>query len=892
MEIQYDENLAANPFLKKIRTHHVNLIDLASIQKLIICIPRIGSIDPKQQLDEDTIMSHVLVPNEELPETHFACANNNGNIVTLTKPKKLLFQTVVGGQIEANVLFEEIFYTKDFMKYKIWCIDRPFIGCGINQIGNGNHLGSCNDLFYVHNLKDAIELIWTEVQSKHILRKIDTSLSNFRKNNREFRNTDLEKLKNNTLLLYNHCVDMLLLNRKLKEKCKSDSFFLKNLRIAVETYMINALYTHLFDAITLCTIDENEKFNKIIGNLADVQLSEFNIDPKLYEFVPAMKLELIKIDNHTTVLDKLSCIKRALNTISDRYNKKMNNNKILTTDDVIPVLIFVIIKSGCRHWITHLHFIKEFSFTDYSSSGNEFGAENFLVATLEAAITFIMNNDIKGRDLISDTDGIFKEKFTNKDDYLEYLFAKIKQNDDEEVQRLLEPFNQISGALDNGINNPFFDLPTLCHPLCDCSDCKKKILESTPSINSRNKQGFTPIFVPVIYGSAKMLNLLLTFSADVNVSDENGWTPLHHAASRGHQNSLLLLLHAGADINSTNLEMNSPLHLACLYGFVNCAKALLYFSEHMKIKLAINAQNKHGDTALHIASKWGFLELVSALLENGARLDVTNKFGHTAVQMAHSTKVTHVMQDTYVVVSTVSQDFDAPHGVQNICLTDEDLMDDLNHLCVVSKVEKMEELTAYIEQGNTKAAIGLLNIQPIEGKSSCHPLCSCTNCLQQKFKATISPIPIDSLDINEKNSDGNTALHLAGAAGNYNLTKILLDNGADITLVNKHQQTCLHTASQYSRYQIVKLILRSSAGDILDVKDNHGETALMYGAKLGDGKLVESLLSFEPQLNIKNENGMIALDIAKEKMYLGIVKLLERALKIVDEKEEHLSDSN
>lgn len=599
MEIQYDENLSANPFFKKIRQDHSDLIHLASLQNLVICVPRLGSINSNQTLDEQFLMTHVLLPNEELPGSHFSSVNNAGKVI-LTQSKRILFENQVGGQIEVNILFEEVFYTKDLMRYKVWCVDRPFLAEATTSTAkNGNESAkepdSPSDLFYVQNLNDAVQLIWSEVQSKQILRKIDTSIANFRKNNRTFGNTDLEKLKNNTHLLYNHCVDVLLLNRRLKEKCRSDAFLLKNLKIAVEQYMINALYTHLFDAITLCTTEENEKFNKMIRYLADIQLSEFKLDSRLYDYIPAMKLELIKIENQTTVLDKLNCLKRAINTISEKYNKTTDTRKILTTDDVIPVLIFVIIKSGMTHWMSNLYFLKEFSFTDLT--GNNFGAENFLVATLEAAITFILNNDIKMRDVlegISTSSG--QQKFESKDQFLAYFFQKIKDGDETAVESLLKPFNKTTGSIDPGMTNPYYEMPSLRHhPLCSCNECELRISDSIPCINSKGPHGLSSIFIPVIYGHPKILNLLLNYSSDVNACDTNEWTPLHYAASRGDQNSLLLLLHAGETIlffqtyhNFANFE---------LFAF----SAYNYFENINKNKLF---QNKFKSSKLNNKKTW------------------------------------------------------------------------------------------------------------------------------------------------------------------------------------------------------------------------------------------------------------------------------------------------
>lgn len=391
MESHYDENLNNSPFLKKLVKRHPVIIELAPEQMLVICIPRHGSYQINE-IDDEDLLSHVLVPNADLPETHF----NTDHGDAVLQDRKLIFRTKTGRTFEVNLLFEEIFYTKNFTKYKVWCIDRPLLTettCKVDS-NDKTSLSSAHPLYHVTNLKEAVNLLWSELQGNHLknsLKKIDASIGNFRKHNR--RCSDLNKLRNNLLLLYNHCLDILLMNRQLRDKCKNDSFLQKNLKLAVETYMVNAVYNQLFELITINSVEENEKFNIAVRNLQQIEACDLNIEPKLIEFISAMKTELLKIDNQTTVLDKVACLRRALNSTSEKYSKKCNNKKVLTTDDVIPALIFAIIKSGLRYWITNLYFLKNFCFTDWSC-GNEFGAENFLVSTLEAALTFIAQSSL------------------------------------------------------------------------------------------------------------------------------------------------------------------------------------------------------------------------------------------------------------------------------------------------------------------------------------------------------------------------------------------------------------------------------------------------------------------------------------------------------------------
>lgn len=404
MDFQYDENVGQSPFFQKLVKRHPVVIEMAPEQMLIICIPRLGSYRI-EKIDDEDLLGHILVPNIDLPETNFSTDHGEA----ILNNKKIIFQSKGGRNFEVNILFEEIFYTKNFSKYKVWCIDRPLLCSTLDANHYGNNVNNKNGtdqksfafsqpLHHVTNLKDAVHLLWSEVQGNHLknsLKKIDSSINNFRKHNR--RCSDLKKLRNNLLLLYNHCLDILLMNRQLRDRCKLDSYLQKNLKLAVETYMVNAVYSQLFELITLNTFEENEKFNYAMRNLQQLDATDLNIEPRLIEFVSAMKTELLKIDSQTTCLDKVMSLRRALDITSEKYNKKCNNEKVLTTDDVIPILIFAIIKSDLRYWVSNLYFLKNFCFTDLNN-GSEFGAENFLVSTLEAALTFISqsnNSDFK-----------------------------------------------------------------------------------------------------------------------------------------------------------------------------------------------------------------------------------------------------------------------------------------------------------------------------------------------------------------------------------------------------------------------------------------------------------------------------------------------------------------
>lgn len=242
---QYDENLSNNEFFKKLQSEHKIIIDTAPLENCIVCIPRSTTLHHQKEnlADPNFILAHILIPNDELPKTHFT--NLLGHDIHMEGQKLLVSKT----GLESIVLFEEVFYTKTFMKYKVWCIECPLYG---------DRLPMTTGIFIVRDLRDAIELIWNETQSKIIFRKIDNACTAFTKQHKKAANEGLDKLQTSVQLLYSHCIQMLMLNKQLKEKCRLDLHFYNILKIALETYVMSNLYDFLFDAICVNTLEDGK----------------------------------------------------------------------------------------------------------------------------------------------------------------------------------------------------------------------------------------------------------------------------------------------------------------------------------------------------------------------------------------------------------------------------------------------------------------------------------------------------------------------------------------------------------------------------------------------------------------------------------------------------------
>ena len=105
----------------------------------------------------------------------------------------------------------------------------------------------------------------------------------------------------------------------------------------------------------------------------------------------------------------------------------------------------------------------------------------------------------------------------------------------------------------------------------------------------------------------------------------------------------------------------------------------------------------------------------------------------------------------------------------------------------------------------------------------------------------------EGLDINQKCSGGNTALHYASIKGDTIVASLILrQKNLNINQQNNHWWTALHFASMEGHTEIVKLMLLKQTATQLNIKDNNGKTPLDYASDQEHTEIV-NLLNEEKQ---------------------------------------------
>ncbi|CAG9786255.1 unnamed protein product [Diatraea saccharalis] len=912
MEGAYDEIISENPFFVELKNEYANLFQHCIAQSWIICVPRIGSLSTRVFTVED-FCAHILVPSDELPESHYSTLTEKqvtvaNKVITLEVTKSL--------PLQSHILFEETFYTEDFIKYKVWCIEYPLEP----TTNTGTHLITKE---YLTSINDCIDLLWTQAAGRQVLDQIEQSVQLFLKNQPSLP-IAIGPLRDSISELYTQCLQYALQNRRLREKSKVCKTVLENIKMAVECYMQQLLFESIFKPICTSCAYEDSHLNKKIRNMCDIQLKDLDIKKELFHAVPKAKQILSKIDTYSTVLEKVLCLKQALNTINKTDSS--NNVVLLTADDLLPVFVFLVIKSGLPNWYSQLTYMKEFRFSGVGKGDADESA--FLITTLEAVIEHIQSGALSGppdpesyyyeSDLTEDnlnerqrknsfTESISTSDTNTRDETLEYIFELIKANHTEQVQaillrnkRHLETIKEheseiLKVSLDKKyqFHNEDYDdnsdsdsdiYEKLCHPLCNCKKCCSKIfknlLKTSPTVTSRDSHGLTPLHVACIHGKAAIVELLIEMEADIDATDLNECSPMHYAASRGHQNALLLLLHSGANINKTNVDKNTPLHLCVNNGHMNCVKALIYFSEHSRKKLMINATNENGNTPLHLASKWGYEGIARLLIENGAEPSIQNHNNKSSFDFAHNLKILQVLKSVtpnlYEYIHITSSDVTVlnskPEKLFNTKFQKLKFKEN-NASKTVKNLKTIERIFKAISYGDVKLACFYMNIDYTNYKNNnsnttlCHPLCACRSCKKNNESQT-------DFDVNFPDSNGFTALHYAAKYGLDELCNILILNNANVNCQNKRGQTPLHLAALNNKTVVIEILTNNGAN--INTIDLSGNTPLHNASEMGNIGASKVLLNKNPDITMLNGSEKSALSIAKEKVHLTIIDLIEK----------------
>lgn len=127
--------------------------------------------------------------------------------------------------------------------------------------------------------------------------------------------------------------------------------------------------------------------------------------------------------------------------------------------------------------------------------------------------------------------------------------------------------------------------------------------------------GMTPLHWAAKEGHVGVVKLLIGAGANINARTQGGVQPLHYAAAYGHEEIANLLIDAGAERNGRTIEGVQPLHCAAAGGNARLVQLL------RNVETA-EALTRDGSQLLHCAAEGGNAELMQSLIDAGYNVNV------------------------------------------------------------------------------------------------------------------------------------------------------------------------------------------------------------------------------------------------------------------------------
>ncbi|HPH07920.1 MAG: quinoprotein dehydrogenase-associated putative ABC transporter substrate-binding protein [Methylotenera sp.] len=188
------------------------------------------------------------------------------------------------------------------------------------------------------------------------------------------------------------------------------------------------------------------------------------------------------------------------------------------------------------------------------------------------------------------------------------------------------------------------------------------LLKRGAKVDAKDTEGQTPLMVAAKGGDLSVINGLLEYKANPNAQDNDGWTVAMHAVRSNEPKIFRLLGKHKADFNLINKDGLTALAMAVHDNKANAAVAMLDnnanpdfamgAAKYNALMLAVtkgnltlaqtllqykanpNATNAGGVTPLMIAAHRNHDMIVSLLLKAGAKVDVKDDEGKTALMIA------------------------------------------------------------------------------------------------------------------------------------------------------------------------------------------------------------------------------------------------------------------
>jgi tankyrase len=419
-------------------------------------------------------------------------------------------------------------------------------------------------------------------------------------------------------------------------------------------------------------------------------------------------------------------------------------------------------------------------------------------------------------------------------------------------------------------------------------DVVEYLLQFGANVHARDDGGLIPLHNACSFGHAEVVQLLLKHGADANSRDNWNYTPLHEAAIKGKIDVCIVLLQHGADPNIRNtdgktaLDLSDPSAKSVLTGDYKKDELLEGArggneEKLMQLLTPLNVNCHAADgrksTPLHLAAGYNRTRIVQLILQHGADVHAKDKGGlvplHNACSYGHF-EVTELL---------------LKHGA-NVNAMDLWQFTALHEAASKNRVEVCSLLLAHgadptLVNCHSKSALDAAPTRELQERIQYEYKghCLLEGARQADLARVKKYLNIDVVNFKHPYT-GDTALHCAAASPfpkRKHVTEALIRKGANLNEKNKEFLTTLHVAADKSHYDVMDVLLKHNAK--VNALDGLGQTALHRVAQQGNMQACRLLLQYGVDSTIVSLQGYTAAQLATD----NVQKMLRECASLTDD---------
>lgn len=377
----------------------------------------------------------------------------------------------------------------------------------------------------------------------------------------------------------------------------------------------------------------------------------------------------------------------------------------------------------------------------------------------------------------------------------------------------------------------------------------KLLLENGADATATDGDGLTPLMNAAENGTVPVLKLLVQATDDpvayVNSISSTGFNALIIAAAHGHVPVIEYLLESGADVNAVHENGVTALMYAAASGHLDAVKLLLE-----KGKVDVNVRHSNGGTAFMEASTGGFIDVMKTLIDNGAMIDFTDTDGVTPLMAVASQG--NLEAQTLILESLKKK------------MSEEELKEHINMLSVSGGSAVM-----------FSAAGGHPNCtkQLMEHGADINAIAQATPEYLVKVKQQMEDGTYPEPD---PHVDGVTALHVAAQSGHLDCVKLLLESGADVSILDQEKRSSLQLAVKGNHGDVSIALVKAGADPNTVYIDDEGveHNLLMDAITVENEEFAKLLAEKGAELYYVDDKKVTTLLQASHRGLTEIVKIL------------------